>query len=102
MSDVRAVARGQVYVHPSLTRALLKDMLPPAPLADPWETLSEREQAVIQRVAQGYTGREIVGQLALSPKTVATYKARAMEKLGLTSRVQLVRYALQKGLLGTT
>jgi two-component system response regulator NreC len=102
LTAIRAVAQGQVYVHSSLTRALLEDMLPPAPLTDPWETLSEQEQVVIRRVAQGYTGREIAAQLALSPKTVETYKARAMKKLRLSSRVQLVRYALQKGLLETT
>ena len=50
-------------------------------------------------VAQGYTNQQIADKLYLSVKTVETYKARVMEKLNLRSRVELVRYALQQGLL---
>jgi two-component system, NarL family, response regulator NreC len=50
-------------------------------------------------VALGYTGREIADQLCLSVKTVETYRARGMEKLGLTSRAALVRFALARGLM---
>jgi two-component system, NarL family, response regulator NreC len=57
--------------------------------------LSEREVEVAQRVAQGYSNREIATQLTLSVKTVETYRARALDKLGLDSRAALVRYALE-------
>ena len=102
LAAVRAVARGELYIHPSMTRSLLEDLLPAAASAahDPWEELSEREQQVIRRVAMGFTNREIAGQLHLSVKTVETYRARAMEKLGLQSRAQLVEYAMRRGLLG--
>jgi len=102
LSAVRAVLRGEVYVHPSMTRVLLDDMLTDAPAApaDAWERLSEREQAVLKLVALGYTGAEIAGQLNLSVKTVETYRARGMEKLGLPNRAALVRFALKKGLIG--
>jgi len=102
LSAVRAVLRGEVYVHPSMTRVLLDDMLTDAPAApaDAWESLSEREQAVLKLVALGYTGAEIAGQLNLSVKTVETYRARGMEKLGLPNRAALVRFALKKGLIG--
>lgn len=99
---IRAVMRGDVYVHPSLTRSLLEEMIPNQERSDTddlWSTLSEREQEVLRLVALGYTNQEIAGQLALSVKTVETYRARGMEKLALPSRAALVRFALARGLL---
>lgn len=102
ISAIRAVLRGEMYVHPSMTRALLEDMLSPAESAAPdaWHTLSEREQSVLKLVALGHTSAEIAETLNLSAKTVETYRARGMEKLGLPNRAALVRFALQKGILG--
>lgn len=101
ISAIRAVLRGEMYVHPSMTRVLLEDMLPKAETApDAWETLSEREQEVLKLVALGHTSAEIAALLNLSDKTVETYRARGMEKLGLKNRAALVRFALKKGLLG--
>ena len=101
ISAIRAVLRGEIYVHPSMTRALLDDMLPyPETSApDAWNSLSEREQGVLKLVAMGHTSAEIASQLGLSDKTVETYRARGMEKLGLNNRAALVRFALKKGLL---
>jgi two-component system, NarL family, response regulator NreC len=102
LSAVQAVLRGEVYVHPSMTRLLLDDLLPEAgnhEPADLWESLSEREQNVLRQVALGYTSAEIAGQFSLSVKTVETYRARGMEKLGFRSRAALVRFALSKGLI---
>ncbi len=101
LAAIRAVVRGDVYIHPSMTRALLEDLVSvhQPPTYDPWDNLSEREQQVIRRVALGYTNREIAEQLHLSVKTVETYRARAMEKLGLKTRAQLVQYAARRGLL---
>lgn len=103
LSAIRAVMRGEVYVHSSLTRALLDDLLP-APVnpsaSDAWESLSEREQEVLRLVALGHTGAAIAERLSLSPKTVETYRARGMEKLGLSSRAALVTFALERRLIG--
>ena len=100
IAAVRAVLRGEVYVHPSLTKALLTDYLPAQnAAADPWDSLSDREREVLQLVARGHTAAEIATKLSLSAKTVETYRARGMEKLGLRSRAALVQLALQKGLL---
>lgn len=101
ISAIRAVARGDVYVHPSMTRVLLEDILPApdAMLPNQWDALTEREQNVLRLVALGYTSAEIAEQLNLSPKTVETYRARGMEKLGLRNRAALVRFALQHGLI---
>lgn len=61
--------------------------------------LSERERNVLQLIARGYSNKEISAALGISTKTVETYKARGIEKLGLTSRVAIVRYALEQGWL---
>lgn len=102
LSAMRAVLRGEVYVHPSMTRILLEDMLPESQYAqkeDTWGILSEREQEVLKMVALGHTSAEIAEQLSLSAKTVETYRARGMEKLGLRTRAALVKFALQEGLI---
>lgn len=101
LAAIHAVLRGEVYVHSSMTRVLLEDMLPTPQTApeDVWAGLSEREQEVLKMVALGHTSAEIGDQLNLSPKTVETYRARGMEKLGLITRAALVRFALQRGLL---
>ncbi len=61
--------------------------------------LSDREKEVLRLIALGYSNKEIAIQLALSAKTIETYKARLIEKLGLSSRSELVRYALNQGWL---
>ncbi len=103
MAAIRAVARGEVYVYPSLTHLLVNRYLGreesrPSPTV---VELSERELEVLKLLAEGHTSDQVGKRLALSAKTVDTYKARVMEKLGLRSRVDLVRYALRHGLLST-
>lgn len=105
LSAIRAVARDEVYLHPSLTRVLVTDMLQRERLAPPDQPraeaprLTEREQDVLRLVALGHTNQEIAETLVLSVKTVESYKARLMEKLGLRGRAALVRYAVEAGLL---
>lgn len=101
LSAVRAVVRGEVYIHPAMTRALLEDLIPEhaGEIADAWGGLSGREQDVLRLVALGHTSQAIADRLFLSVKTVETYRARGMEKLGLRSRAALVQYVLQRGLL---
>lgn len=100
LSAIQAVLRGEVFVEPSLTRALVEELFPTAPTAhDPWDALSEREREVLRMVARGHTSAEIAAQLSLSPKTVETYRARGMEKLNLRTRAALVQFALARHLL---
>lgn len=104
IAAIEAVRRGEVYVHPSVTRALIDDIAPGIEKVATsgearWETLSEREQEVLQLVALGHTSKEIANQLSVSAKTVDTYRARGMEKMALRSRAALVRYALANGLI---
>jgi two-component system response regulator NreC len=99
LSAIRAVMRGEVYIHPSMTKALLGELVDPSAVpqsSDAVSLLSEREAQVIKQVARGHTNQEIAEKLSLSVKTVETYRARAMEKLGLSSRAALVRYAMEK------
>jgi len=102
ISAIGTVMSGEMYVHPTMTKSLLEDLLPNSGENEGielWDSLSEREQEVLKLVALGHTSAEIAGQLSLSAKTVETYRARGMEKLGLRTRAALVRYALRSGLI---
>jgi len=100
MEAIRAVHRGEAYLYPSATRLLLQAYRTgDRPQAPAGGKLSEREEEVLRLTAEGYSNSEIGKQLYLSPKTVDTYRQRIMEKLGLHHRAELVRYALDTGLL---
>jgi DNA-binding NarL/FixJ family response regulator len=97
---IRAVAAGGVYVDPRIAGKLVNTFAPPKTASSTaMADLSDRETAVLRFIAQGYTNKEIASQLGLSVKTVETYKARSMEKLGLRSRVDIVRTASERGWL---
>ncbi len=101
ITAIGTVARGGVYFDASLaSKALARRMKgsPSGPAAGAAE-LSEREREVLTRLAWGYSNKEIAGDLALSVKTVETYKVRVGEKLGLRSRAEMVQYALRQGWL---
>ena len=97
---IRVVARGGVYVDPSVASQLVARYL--GSMTDdhaPREPLSEREREVLVRIARGYGNKEIARDLGLSVKTVETYKARFSDKLGVRSRVEIARYAAKHGLI---
>jgi DNA-binding NarL/FixJ family response regulator len=95
------VSDGGVYLDPAIAGKIVGGLIGrSAAVGEPPDVeLSERETDVIRLIAQGYSNKEIATQLNLSVKTIETYKARAMEKTGLDSRVAIVRYALQRGWL---
>ena len=94
---IRAVARGEYYA----PARLLADVARAMANGDPYQhaTLTGRESQVVTQIAQGATYREIAAQLGISEKTVATYRERASEKLGVRTRAELVRWALEHGLV---
>ena len=97
---VKVVARGQVYLPPKAATLLLKHYKESDEADAPGlKALSSREQEVLALTAGGFSSREIGKKLFISPKTVDTYRARITEKLGLTHRSELVRFALRVGLL---
>lgn len=98
---IRAVTGGERYLPPQLVKQLV-DVLAAAPaLSSPLtaNALSEREQAVLQMIAAGHTNKEVAARLDVSMKTVETYKARAMQKLQLRGRSDIVRYSVSQGWL---
>jgi two-component system, NarL family, response regulator NreC len=108
LAAIRAVYQGGVYLHPTHARSLMNPAAGAEPSQDPAASselqqrlhlLSERELQIFRLVALGYRNQEIGVELSLSVKTVETYKSRLMQKLELSSRIQLVRFAMEAGLL---
>ena len=98
---IRAVAAGGIYLDPSVAGHVVSGLArrgePRRPVAG--GELSERESEVLRLIAQGHAIKEIAATLDVSARTVETYKERAMEKLELKSRAEIVRYALRRGWL---
>lgn len=98
---VRAVAQGEAFLYPSVARRLLEDYrqrkqpVAPSGLA----ALSEREREVFLLIAQGLTNQQIAEKLVISPSTVQTHRSHIMEKLGLKTTADLIRYAIRYGLI---
>ncbi len=102
LSAIRAAHRGEVFLDSSLAAGLVDEVIRPAGPRRPrdaYETLSDREREVLKWVARGHTNQEIAEKLFLSVKTIETYRARVAEKLGLRGRAELVRFAMERGLL---
>jgi len=95
---IRKILAGGRYVSSALAEKLAlsvrKDLTRP-----PHETLSDREYEVMCRIASGKTVTEIAGELSLSPKTISTYRARILEKLGVKTSAEITRYAIRNGLV---
>src|SRR3982751_1091865 len=98
VSAIREVARGGRYVHPELGARLVAAETEERKRADE-DPLSEREREVLRMLALGHTNQEIAKQLYISVRTAETHRAHIMQKLRLESRAELVRYALEQGLL---
>lgn len=97
---IHAVYEGNYYVHPDMTQALLKDMIPASSTSStPTTNLTRRELDVLRLIVKGYTNRKIAQELFLSMGTVNSHRANIMSKLNLHNRVELVRYASEHGLL---
>jgi DNA-binding NarL/FixJ family response regulator len=98
VAAIREVARGGRYVHPELGARLVSAETEAARRAEE-DPLSDREREVLRLLALGHTNQEIAKQLYISVRTAETHRAHIMQKLRLQSRAELVRYALDQGLL---
>jgi two-component system response regulator NreC len=103
IAAIRAVHRGGIFVDPRLANVLVQDVLAKrstkAGSTRPENILSHRELQVLTLVARGYTSAEIAKQIFVGVKTIETYRSRLAEKLGLQTRSDVVRFAVQMGLL---
>jgi DNA-binding NarL/FixJ family response regulator len=102
---IRAVVAGQTYLDPAITEKAINQIRGAgraARGASQDATLSDREREVLRLIAWGYINKEIAARLNLSIKTVEVHKANGMRKMGMKSRIDIVRYALLQGWLQDT
>ena len=102
ITAIRAAAGGEVYLYPSLAKLLVRDFLNgdrPNGEASDLDGLTDREQEVLTKLAEGASNTEIAETLVISPKTVERHRENIMRKLSLHSRAELVRYAIRKGII---
>jgi DNA-binding NarL/FixJ family response regulator len=102
VTALRSVARGQTYVSPAIVTRMVNTYVLKAPhgiLGDPYESLNEREREVMLLAAIGHTNREIALTLHLAEQTIHNYRANVMEKLGFHDRVDLLKYAIRRGII---
>ena len=97
LAAVRAVAKGEGYLSPGVSDAVLSDYR--RHVTDPLDLLTSREREVLQMIAEGKTNKEIATTLTLSVYTVEAHRGRVMEKLNLHSTGELVRFAVRSGLI---
>lgn len=102
ISAIRAAYKDEIYLYPSLAKALVSDFIGRSH-ADPEDNtldeLTPREMEVLEMLAQGYSNEEIGNRLVISPHTVARHRENLMHKLGLHSKSELVKYAIRKGII---
>ena len=102
LTALRTAAEGGVYLYPSLAKLLVRDYLAgerEATTVDALHDLTDREREVLAHLAEGASNQEIADVLEISPKTVARHRENIMRKLNLHSRVELVKYAIRKGII---
>ncbi|MBI5034040.1 MAG: response regulator transcription factor [Chloroflexi bacterium] len=100
ISAINTVMRGEMYVHPSMTQALIKDLAPRTETDKPsLMSLTPREIEVLRLIARGQTNRQIAKTLSLSIRTVDTHRANLMNKLLANNREDLIKYAIEHHLL---
>lgn len=101
-SGIRAIYQGDSYLSPSVAKLLMENYQRASgkeASQDPYRQLTEREREVLKLLAEGYTTQEIADMLVITPKTVEGHKTNLMAKLGIHNRIDLVKYALRKGII---
>ncbi len=102
---IRAVHQGEAFLYPSITKRLVEDYLRRVEAGQErvtFDGLTDREREVLQLIAEGYTSKEIADALNLSVRTVQNHRTHIMDKLGLHDRGDLIKYAIQKGIIELT
>ena len=96
---VHSIGRGEPFLTNSATKTLVREWLSDPDASGPAEPLSVREREVLKLIAEAHSNREISGILHLSEKTIESHRANILRKLGMRDRVELVRYAIRRGLV---
>ncbi len=96
---VRAVARGEPFLTPAISKHLLADFVRSAEPVSPLDQLSPRQRQVLQLIAEGYSRKEIADKLSISPKSFDVYRSEIMQLLNIQDNAGLVRFAIQSGLV---
>lgn len=100
MAAIQAISRGDMYIHPAVTRLLVKSLTTPESTAiDALHTLTPREVEIMRFIIRGYTNRQIAEALCISTRTVEGHRASIFGKLSLKNRVELIKFAEKNGLL---
>lgn len=99
---IHSIFQGGTFLYPSITKRLVEDYLRRVEQGeerDSFSSLTDREREVLQLIAEGHTNKEIADLLSLSSRTVQNHRAHIMEKLGMHDRGELIKYAIQKGII---
>lgn len=100
INAVRSVAKGEVFLYPSMAGRLVKEYLSQSTASKISSAkLTKREREILQLIAEGFTNKEIAKKLVLSPSTVHSHRTNLLHKLNLNSRHELVQYAREHGLM---
>jgi len=102
ITAIRAVSRGELYLHPSITSEVVAGYLRRGKqviVKDPYEKLTDREKQVLKLVAEGHTHKEIAELLNISVKTVIAHQTNISEKLDMHTKSDLIKFAIQKGII---
>jgi DNA-binding NarL/FixJ family response regulator len=94
---VRRTMRGQSFLYPSAVSSLVKDVVERG--SEDFEVLTPRELQVLKLIAEAYSSKEIAKELVISVKTVERHRQNILDKLGMSDRVELTRYAIRRGLI---
>ncbi len=102
LNAIHAVARGEAFLHPAVAKVVVEDYVQRLQVGQgvgAGDVLSDREREVLQLIAEGYTNREIADLLHVSIKTVQNHRSKIMSKLDLHDRGELIKYAIQQGII---
>jgi two-component system response regulator NreC len=101
-SGIRALFAGESYLSPSIAKLFVEDyqlVAPTGDMTDPYEQLTDRERDTLKLVVEGYKTQQIAEMLSITPKTVEGHKTSLMNKLGIHNNLDLVKYALRRGII---
>jgi len=100
IAAVKAVSRGASYLDPSVAQRVIQGFVGQREdVEDPYDLLTDREKQVLKLIAEGFTHKEVAGQLNISGKTVVAHQSNISEKLGLHSKAELMKFAIGRGII---